>query len=138
VLAALAYALPLVPAAVLLVRERRNRFIRVHAAQALVFYLLLGGWQIALFFAAVGAGGATSDLRADVAFAFVLYGLFIVLAVLSFVLWLLLIADAMTGNRTLFPVVSLWAERIERFAARHLPAPSASASASARENAPVR
>jgi uncharacterized membrane protein len=131
----LAYAMPLLPALVLLVRERRNRFIRVHAAQALVFYLLVAGWQIALFFASVGLGGVTADLRLDVAFGLAMLALFLLLAVLSGLLWLLLIADAMAGRRTLFPVVSLWAERIERFAARQLP--DASEPVRVPENVPV-
>lgn len=131
----MAYALPLIPALVLLLRERRNRFIRVHAAQALVFYLLVAGWQIALFFAAVGVGAVVADLRTDAIVGLAFLVLFILLAVLSALFWLVLIADAMAGRRTLFPVVSRWAERLERLGAPRLPA--VSGSPPRRENVPV-
>jgi uncharacterized membrane protein len=127
--AALAYALPLLPALVVLLRERRNRFVRVHAAQALVFYLLVAGWQIALFFAAVGAGAVFTDLHADVVVGLAFVAVFVLLGVLSLLLWLRLLADAMAGQRTLFPVLSLWAERIERLSTRRSRVASESAPA---------
>ena len=135
VLAALAYVLPLLPALVLLLRERRNRFVRVHAAQALVFYLLVGGWQLALFFAAVGTGDVFTDLHTDVVVGLAFVAVFVLMAVLSLLLWLRLLADAMGGQRTLFPVLSLWAERIERLTAYRSRVPSESAPAP--ENGPV-
>ncbi|MGH2517827.1 MAG: hypothetical protein ACRDHP_19445, partial [Ktedonobacterales bacterium] len=46
--AGLAYAIPFVPALVLLVSERQHRWVRFHAAQSLVFFSLLALAQIAL------------------------------------------------------------------------------------------
>jgi len=110
--ALLVHALPFAPAVVMLLRERRNAFVRLHAARALAFYGLIGIAQIVLFVTLVFIGGFASG---GVAFAFGLlfYGLFGLLGVAAVVIWLRLLADAAAG--TLTPVLLLTEEawRIE-------------------------
>jgi uncharacterized membrane protein len=135
VLAALAYALPLVPALLLLARERRNRFVRIHAAQALVFFCLVGLAQASVFAALVVVGGVVSNARLAIVLGLVAYGLFALIGLAGFVTWLLLLADAMAGRRRKRLVLSGLADVLERILTRR--APSASASAGLRRNIPA-
>jgi uncharacterized membrane protein len=127
VLAALAYALPLVPALLLLARERRNRFVRIHAAQALVFFCLVGLAQASVFAALVGVGSVVSSARLAIVLGLVAYGLFALLGLAGFVTWLLLLADAMAGRRRKRLVLSGLADVLDRILTRRVPPTSASA-----------
>ena len=116
--AALAYAIPFAPAIWLLARERHARFVRLHAAQSLVFFGLLALGQVALLIALIVAGGAITEPGMSVALGTLFLLLFGVLALGGFSLWLLLLADAMAGR--LYPYIGLsqLATLIERSATR--------------------
>lgn len=127
VLAALAYALPLVPALLLLARERRNRFVRIHAAQALVFFCLVGLAQASVFVALVVVGSVVSNARLAIVLGLVAYGLFALIGLAGFVTWLLLLADAMAGRRRKRLVLGGLADALDRILTRRAPPTSASA-----------
>ena len=113
VLAALCYAVPFVAAIVMLLRERRNRFIRVHAAQSIIFFAIILFAQTLLFIALIAIGGSISALPATALVGLLFYMVFALIAVFGFIIWLRLIADAMAGRHTRFPVLgsaSLWLE----------------------------
>ncbi|HEV2459190.1 MAG TPA: hypothetical protein VGS80_12600 [Ktedonobacterales bacterium] len=118
VLAAFAYAVPFLPALALLARERRNRFVRVHAAQSLVFFVALMVAQCALFVALVAVGGITPNLKSDVLFGLIFYGIAAILGLAGLILWLRLVADAAAGLVTPIPLLSRLAERMEVSLAR--------------------
>lgn len=105
-LGALAYAAPLLPALALLLRERRNRFVRAHAAQALVFFSTLALAQVAIFALLVLAGGLTTNLRTATALAVVFALAWLALAALSFVAWTHLVAAALAGHVASLPLVT--------------------------------
>lgn len=113
VVAALAYALPLVPAVVLLQRERRNRFVRVHAATALVFFASLALAQVALYVLLVVAGSRATDPRAATLFGIGLLAGWALVGVLGLALWLRLMASAMEGRVAHLPLLSGLARAIE-------------------------
>lgn len=116
--AGLAYAIPFVPALVLLVRERRHRWIRFHAAQSLVFFTLLALVQIALFAALVLLGGIIESLSAAALVGLAFYGVYLLVGIAGLLLWLRLIADAMSGRSTRLRPLSDWAMRLEEALAR--------------------
>src|SRR5579871_5936970 len=60
-LAALCYSVPVVPSCMLLLRERRSRFLRFHAAQALVCFALVVAVQAVLYVLLVVAGGLIAN-----------------------------------------------------------------------------
>ena len=105
-LGALAYAMPLLPALALLLRERRNRFVRAHAAQALVFFAALALAQVALYALLVVAGGQTTSTRTAIVLAAVFAVAWLVVAALGFVAWARLVAAALTGYVAALPLVT--------------------------------
>lgn len=112
VAAALCYAVPLVPGAILLWRERENRFIRFHAAQSLIFFGLVAGGQICLYVLLLVAGGLiTNDTVATVAAALIVL-LFLALGVAALLTWFGLLADCIAGRARALPLVGAWAERL--------------------------
>src|SRR5579859_13181 len=117
--AGLAYAIPFAPAVVLLVRERRYRWVRIHAAQSLLFFCLLVLVQVALFAALVFLGGIVETLPAAAAVGLVFYGLYLLAGILGLGFWLRLVADAMSGKNTRFWLLSRGAMRLEETLARH-------------------
>jgi uncharacterized membrane protein len=135
VLAALAYALPLVPALLLLVRERRNRFVRIHAAQAVVFFCLVGLAQAGVFAALVVVGSVVSNARLAIALGLVAYGLFALIGLYGLATWLLLLSDAMAGRRRKRLLLSGLADGLDRVLTRR--APPTSVSAGPRRNIPA-
>src|SRR5262245_10451369 len=56
IVAALCYAVPYVVALWVLLRERRNRYVRFHAAQSLIFFVTIPLIQLVLFVALVVVG----------------------------------------------------------------------------------
>jgi uncharacterized membrane protein len=113
VLAGLAYAVPLVPAVWILHRERHNRFLRLHAAQSLAFFLALALAQSALFAALVAVGGIVSSLGLAAVLGLVFLALFLVVGMTGLLVWLRLLAGAMSGRLTYLPVLSSLALRLE-------------------------
>jgi uncharacterized membrane protein len=111
--ALLSYAVPFAPALVVLLHERRNAFVRLHAARALAFYGLIGVAQIVLFVALVLIGGFALDGIAAIAFGLLFYGLFGLLGIAAVGVWLRLLADAAAGTLTPVPLLTAAARRIE-------------------------
>ena len=105
-LGALTYAVPLLPALVLLLRERRNRFVRAHAAQSLVFFAVLALAQIAIFVLLVMVGGLTANVRTATVLAVVFALGWLALAALSFVAWTRLVGAALAGHVASLPLVT--------------------------------
>jgi uncharacterized membrane protein len=122
--ALICYVAPFVPALVLLARERRNSFVRLHAARALAFYAAIVVAQVALFVALVLIGGLAADGFGAVAFGLLFYGLFGLLGVAAVGIWLRLLADAAAGTLTPVPLLTAVAWRIEWAFARMQGLPS--------------
>ena len=116
--AALAYAVPFIPALVILVSERRKRWIRLHAARALIFFTLLMAIQVTLFAALVLTGEVVGTMPAAALVGLAFYAVYALAGVLGLVMWLRLVADAMSGGGRGFRRLSRWAERLERALAR--------------------
>jgi uncharacterized membrane protein len=118
------YAVPFVPALVVLLRERQNRFVRLHAAQSLVFFALLALGQIALFAALVGVGNLLVELPFAAAASFVFYALYLIVGLMSLIIWLRLLGYAVDGTVHKIPLLTLcaaWIERVTLHAPRAFP-----------------
>lgn len=100
--AALCYAIPVVPAVLALHRERRNRFVRFHAAQSLLFFGGIALAQVVLFALLVVAGNLVGHGALAVAAGIVFLALFLALGVAGFLFWLRLLRDCIEGQATLF------------------------------------
>lgn len=116
--AALCYTVPLVPALYLLTHERRNRFLRLHAAQSLVFHALVGLAQVLLFAAVVVLGGAITSMTGALVAAAAVFALFAALTLVVAVSWAHLVAECIRGRTALLPLVGGWALWVEAFTAR--------------------
>ena len=114
VLAALCYALPLVPAVVMLAIERRNRYVRLHAAQALVYFVFVACVQSLLFIAMVAAGTLLPGGIVEAIVGLTFYAVFLGLGILALIWWLHLLRGAMSGSVAFMPVVSPVAVLLER------------------------
>src|SRR5579859_867385 len=115
--ATLCYALPLAPALLMLARERRNRFVRLHAAQALVFYAGVGLAQTLPFALVVVLGNEAAGSWAELPAILLLWGAMIALVLGALTLWLRLLADAWRGRLRRRPAISALATQLERLAA---------------------
>lgn len=98
--------MPLLPALALLLRERRNQFVRAHAAQALVFFATLALAQVALFVLLVVAGGQTTSLRAATVLAAGFAVVWLAVAAMGFIVWTHLVAAALAGHIASLPLVT--------------------------------
>lgn len=116
--AALCYTLPLVPAAYLLTHEQRNRFVRLHAAQSLVFHGLAGASQTILFLVVLILGARIQSMTGALIAAAVVFAAFAALVLVVAVTWAHLVADCIRGRVALLPLVGAWALWIEAFTAR--------------------
>lgn len=112
--AAFAYAIPFLPALWLLLRERRNRFVRLHAARSLTFFAALALAQALLFVALVLAGTAVSGLTVATLLGILFYALYLAAAALAFLFWLLLMRDALAGRATAYPLLGGSAHWLEQ------------------------
>lgn len=108
-----AYALPFLPALWLLVRERRNRFVRVHAARSLTFFGCLALAQIAFFAALVLIGGVISGVTTTELLGIAFYAVYVLIVALGFVFWLLLMRDALAGRASSYPLLGGWSRWLE-------------------------
>jgi uncharacterized membrane protein len=112
--AALSYAFPLLPGLYLLWRERRNRFVRLHAAQAVVFFGAVALAQIVLYVALVALGGwAPSGSWALIALGLLFWALYIALGLGGFTLWLRLLNDCAHGRLRRRPMLAPLSTRLE-------------------------
>jgi uncharacterized membrane protein len=96
--AALCYALPLVSAFVLLLRERRSPYVRLHAARALLFFVLILLAQSALLLWLVVLGNLATARWLAVAFGLLFYLAVPILGITALVVWLRLLNDALAGR----------------------------------------
>lgn len=124
VLAALCYALPFVMSGATLlglVGAPRNRFVRLHAAQSLILFVLMGLAQVALLVALVTLGAlAPAAGWPTVALGLAFYALVVALGVLCLVLWLRLIRDCMQGRWRRYPALTPLATHLERATRRRI------------------
>lgn len=111
--AALAYALPLAPALYLLWRERDNRFVRLHAAQALTFFTLVAVAQVVLFALVVMVGNLLPGGWLAAVVGLLFWAAFIALGVGGFTLWLRLLNDCAQGRVRRRRLLTPLAKRIE-------------------------
>ncbi len=112
--AALSYAFPLLPGLYLLWRERDNRFVRLHAAQAVVFFSAVALAQIILFAALVTLGGwipMGGWILPGLGLLF--WALFIALGLGSFIFWLRLLNDCAHGRLRRRPLLAPLSRRLE-------------------------
>ena len=121
IVAALCYAVPFLPAVAALfgvLGKRRNRFLRTHAIQSLLFFVALAGIQITLFIAVVALGTAlpVGWFGLTVALGLLFYALTIGVALAAFLLWTALIRDALRGELRSWPLLTRAALLIERWA----------------------
>ncbi|HEY1389543.1 MAG TPA: hypothetical protein VGF38_13455 [Ktedonobacterales bacterium] len=114
VTAALCYAVPYVAALWALLRERRNRFVRFHAAQSLIFFVTIPLMQLALFVALVVVGNMVGISALAFVFGLLFIGAFVALGVGALLLWLWMLADCWVGQATVFPILGPLAHRLER------------------------
>jgi uncharacterized membrane protein len=118
--AALCYTVPLVPSLYLLVHEARDRFVRLHAAQSLVFHALVGAAQLVLFGAVIFLGGVIQSMTGALIAAAVLFALFAVQLIVVAITWAHLVADCIRGRVALLPLVGEWVLWVEALTAREV------------------
>ncbi len=108
VTAALCYAVPYVVALWVLLRERRNRFVRFHAAQSLIFFVTIPLMQVVLLVALVVVGNMVGSGALAFALGLLFIGAFVALGVGALFFWLRMIADCWAGQATVFPSLGRW------------------------------
>lgn len=96
--AALCYAVPLIPACFVLLRERHDHFVRQHAVRALLFYLTILAGQLGLLLALVTAGNVVGNFAADTVFGLLAYVAAVALAVWTIREWRRRIRASMAGQ----------------------------------------
>jgi uncharacterized membrane protein len=116
--AALCYAFPLLPAALILLRERRNGFVRFHAARALVFFGAIILVQVLAFALVVILGNKVETPTATLVLGVFVLAIYCALAVCLFILWLRLLMEALAGRGKAHPYLDYWAASLESLAAR--------------------
>jgi uncharacterized membrane protein len=97
-----------------LLRERRNRFVRFHAAQSLIFFITIPLMQLALFVALVVVGNIVGIGALAFVLGLVFIGAFLALGIGALFLWLRMLADCWAGQATVFPIIGSLAHRLER------------------------
>lgn len=110
--AALCYAIPIVPALYMLWRERRGAFIRLHAAQSVVFFCGLALTQTLLFVALVALGNWAPAGGWLTALGLLFWALFAALGLGGFALWLRLLNDCAHGRLRRRPLLTPLAARL--------------------------
>lgn len=118
IIAALCYAIPYVVSIGALVRERRNRFVRFHAAQSIIFFVTIPAIQLILFVVLIVVGNTVDTGPWSVVLGVLFIGGFLALGIGAFLFWLRLLADCWAGRATAFPVIGALAHRMERLLTR--------------------
>lgn len=117
--AAICYALPFAPGLYLLWHERRNRFIRLHAAQSVVFFGAAVCMQVALFVIVIVLGNLLSGAGSlTTALGLLFWAILLGLSIGGFVLWLRLLNDCVHGRVRWRPILTPFALRLEVAALR--------------------
>jgi uncharacterized membrane protein len=94
-------------------RERRNRFVRLHAAQSVVFFGAVALAQIVLFIALVALGNWVSGDWAPPLLGLLFWAAFIALGLGGFILWLRMLNDCVHGRLRRRPLLSPITARLE-------------------------
>ena len=116
--AALCYALPLLPGLYTLWRERRNHFVRLHAAQSVVFFVAVALAQIALFIALVVVGNLVRGGWALTVLGLFFWAAFIALGLGGLVLWLRMLNECVHARLRSRPLLTPLARRLEAVSLR--------------------
>ncbi len=116
--AALCYAFPVVPAVVMLLRERHNGFVRFHAARSLVLFGGIALVQLLLFALVVVLGNTIGTAAIAISFGLLVLIAYFVLAICGLILWLRLLAEAMAGNGRVYPYLDYCAVNLELLVTR--------------------
>lgn len=117
--AAICYALPFAPGLYMLWHERRNRFIRLHAAQSVVFFGAAALTQMALFLVIIVLGNLLSGAGwLTTALGLLFWAILLGLSIGGFVLWLQLLNDCVHGRVRWRPILTPLALRLEVAALR--------------------
>lgn len=116
--AALCYAVPVVPGWWTLTHERRNPFVRFHAAQSLIFFGLVAAGQVGLYGLLVLASNFIADMKWAIGMAAAFVVLYLAFAVTVAVVWLRLLASCIRGDAHPLPLAGRLAFRLQRFAPR--------------------
>lgn len=111
--AALAYLFPLLPGLYLLWRERRDRFVRLHAAQAVVFFGMVALAQIILFSALVVVGNWAPGGWALTALGLFFWAAYGALGLGGLMLWLRMLNDCAHGRLRRRPLLAPLTARLE-------------------------
>lgn len=119
IVAATSYLFPVLPACAVLLRERHNRFVRGHAAQALLFFLTVLAVQLTLFGVVIVLGNVVLVFWVDVVLGLVFDLLLVAVGITALVLWLRCIRDCLAGTGPTLPLIGGWATHLER-ESRHL------------------
>jgi uncharacterized membrane protein len=111
--AALCYAFPVVPAVVMLLRERHNGFVRFHAARSLVLFGGIVLVQVLVFALVVILGNAVGTAEIAVVLGLLVLVAYLALAICGLILWLRLLAEAMAGKGRVYPYLDFCAINLE-------------------------
>ena len=111
--AASCYALPFVPALIALVCVRHDRFVRAHAARALLFYSAIVVVQLLLFGWLVVLGNLVTGWPL-VVLSLLFYSAVAATGILALRWWLRAIADALAGRAVADVGFGRFAARVQR------------------------
>lgn len=111
--AALAYLFPLLPGLYLLWRERDNRFVRLHAAQAVIFFSAVALAQIILFIALVALGNWTPGGWLLTALGLLFWAAYLTLGLGGLILWLRMLNECIHGRLRRRPLLAPLTTRLE-------------------------
>ncbi|HEX6122075.1 MAG TPA: hypothetical protein VFY89_02890 [Ktedonobacterales bacterium] len=113
--AALCYAIPLAPALALLLRERHSLYVRLHAARALLFFVLILLAQTVLLVWLVVLGNLATARWLAVLLGLLFYFVVPTLGLIILISWLRCLTGALTGRA--IPLTHL--DRAARWLERH-------------------
>ncbi len=116
--AALCYAFPVLPALYMLARERRNGFVRFHAARSLILFGGIVVIQVILFAGVVILGNIVRATETAVVLGLFVVAAYLALAICGLILWLRLIAEALAGRGRVYPYLDYLAINLDLLISR--------------------
>ena len=102
----------------MLVRERRNGFVRFHAARSLVLFGGIVLIQVLLYAVIVILGNSIRSATITLLLGLLVLLGYLALAVGALVLWLRLIAEALAGRGRVYPYLDYCAINLELLVSR--------------------
>lgn len=97
----------------MLLRERHNGFVRFHAARSLVLFGGIVLIQLLLFALVVILGNMVGTAGIAVALGLLVLVAYLLLAICGLILWLRLLAEAMSGKGRVYPYLDICAVNLE-------------------------